>query len=231
MPSYDACTINSTNPFARYAHRMRVKRSVDIAESRVDVGKILDYGCGSGVFIAEMLSKKSNCAIGYEPYMEDRVCDDLPIFKSLQDVKKMGPYATVTLFETAEHLASNELEDFLSMCQQLLTSAGGILISVPIEVGPALILKELNRFFHLKRPEYHFFEFIKSSVFGIPARRADNIKVSHKGFDFRRFIDTLEASGWYVRVLSYGPLPLGTWYGNSQVYIWANLKRVSSPTL
>jgi hypothetical protein len=47
-----------------------------------------------------------------------------------------------------------------------------------------------------------------------------NIKGSHKGFDFRKAIRFLEGEFGPVTIASYGPLPIGSWYGNSQVYFW-----------
>lgn len=90
-------------------------------------------------------------------------------------------------------------------------------------MGPVLILKELNRSFFIFRPSEHSLkEFVEASIFGIAASRAENIKCSHKGFDFRRAIQFLKVNGWDVDVLGFGPLPIATWYGNSQVYLWAN---------
>jgi hypothetical protein len=74
---------------------------------------------------------------------------------------------------------------------------------------------------HRRKPEHGLFELLGAGLFGIPARRAADIKSSHKGFDFRQAIRDVRAQGWDVSILGYGPLPIRTWYGNSQFYLWA----------
>ena len=219
MNSYNTQTINAPNPIARFAHRSRIKQSIHLALPFLKNGTVLDYGCGTGHFVAEMLKRRAGCAVGYEPYMDERCGKDLPIYREMIDVEKHMPFALVTLFETIEHLSLDEIDQFLLLCDRLLSTNGRILISAPIEVGPALLLKEMNRsLFRLKFPEHKPIEFVKATLFGIAARRAENIKVSHRGFDFRRSITYLKEKGWEVKVLTYGPLPIKTWYGNSQVY-------------
>lgn len=220
--SYDKQTINSPNPLARYAHRSRIRKSIQLALSKLPPrGRVLDYGCGSGVFVNEMLALRPACAVGYEPFMTERASAALPIYSRIEDIEPMGPFSLVTLFETIEHLSDEETAGFLRTCADLLSPAGGLLISGPIEIGPALIAKEFNRsILRFNRPDYGLVEFAKASLFGIPARRAENIKTSHRGFDFRQAVGLFRNSGWRVEVLQYGPLPIGTWYGNSQVYLW-----------
>jgi 2-polyprenyl-3-methyl-5-hydroxy-6-metoxy-1,4-benzoquinol methylase len=219
--SYNLQTVDSKNPLARYAHRNRIQQSIALTLPKLASGKVLDYGCGSGVFVAALLKLKPGSAVGYEPYMQERVSRDLPIYKEILDVKKLGPYSLVSLFETIEHLSNAELDDFLNLCESLLPPSGGILISAPIEIGPALLLKEFNRsLFRFKLPEHRLWELLKASFLAIPASRAVDLKTSHKGFDFRLAIKYLQAKGWNVSVMRYGPLPIGTWYGNSQVYMW-----------
>lgn len=218
---YDLQTVDSPNPIARYAHRNRIKNSVKLALSRLASGRVLDYGCGSGVFIGALNSLRPECAVGYEPYMADRRSEALPIYSRLDDVESQGPFSLVTLFETIEHLSDHEAGHFLQTCDKVLTPGGGILLSGPIEIGPALIAKEFNRSIrHLQASEYGLAEFFKACLLGVPGRRARNIKTSHKGFDFRRAVEFIKGAGWHVDVLQFGPLPIGTWYGNSQVYLW-----------
>lgn len=223
--SYDQQTVNSPNPLARYAHRNRLKKSIDLALAKCRDGVILDYGCGSGHFIAEMLRHRPGAAVGYEPYMTERAAGGLPIHRTLDELMDLGPFSMVTLFETIEHLHQEELVDFLSTCDRILGPDGGILISGPIEIGPALLLKEVNRsILHFRKPEHGLFELAKASVLGIQASRAIDIKRSHKGFDFRKAISAIEALGWGTEILRFGPLPIRTWYGNSQFYLWATRK-------
>jgi 2-polyprenyl-3-methyl-5-hydroxy-6-metoxy-1,4-benzoquinol methylase len=211
---YDGGTIHARNPLARYAHRSRIRRSLILALPRLGSGRVLDYGCGSGVFVAEVLMRRPGAAIGYEPYMTERTRGLLPIYNSLSDVETHGPYQLITLFETIEHLSSGERDTFLDFARRNVAVGGSLLISAPIEIGPALIVKR-------RASEHQLGELLKAAFLGIPARRAEDIKTSHRGFDFRETLRTLRDTGWEPRVLGYGPLPVPTWYGNSQVYISA----------
>jgi hypothetical protein len=227
MPiSYSRLTIDAPNPLARYAHRTRLRKSLALALPRIGTGKVLDYGCGSGAFISAVLGLKKDI-VGYEPFMQERSVPGLPIYSRIEDVEALGPYTLVTLFETIEHLQDQEIDAFLHTCHDLLCSDGIILISAPIEIGPALLLKELNRYLRTPRPlrreclEHSTSELLKASLFGVPPSRTRNVKASHKGFDFRRTVQHLEDRGWDVQMLSQSPLPIGTWYGNSQVFLSA----------
>lgn len=222
MASYAQQTIDSANPLARYAHRSRVKRSLALVLPWLAGGKLLDYGCGSGALIREVLLRHPGRAVGYEPYMTERAGVDLPIYSTREQIEAAGPYSLVTLFETIEHLTDSELVAFLSLADRIVARSGGILVSAPIEIGPALLLKDLNRsVLHGRPSEHRTLELVKASLFAIPARRAEDIKVSHRGFDFRRARARLSELGWATRILGYGPLPFVGWYGNSQVYMWA----------
>lgn len=222
MAGYDAHTIYAPNPLARYAHRKRLQRSLELAVPRVGLGRILDYGCGTGVFVSRMNGIRPGSTVGYEPYMRERTQDGLPIFSDFREVMARGPFHTVTLFETIEHLTPRELDEFLSRCEGMLAGHGAVLISAPIEIGPALLLKEANRLLFQARPrEYALPELFKAAMLGVPGRRAGDVKESHKGFDFRASIGFLRCHGWATAVQSYGPIPLKTWYGNSQVFLLA----------
>lgn len=221
MVSYSKQTIDTPNPIARYAHRNRLARVISLVTSQAGIDKLLDFGCGSGAFINAIQGVNGIVAIGYEPFMTERVDVNSPISKDFTSVKEAGPFDVITIFETIEHLDERELRDFLAQADELLTEKGKILASVPIEIGPALFMKEINRcILHKRPPENSLTELFLASLFGVAAKRTENIKGSHKGFDFRRAIHFLESEFGPVTMASYGPLPIGTWYGNSQVYFW-----------
>jgi len=221
MVSYDKQTINTPNPIARYAHRNRLARAISLITSQVGIHKLLDYGCGPGAFINAIQGVNGIVAFGYEPFMDERSGGNLPIYKDFAILEKNGPFDIITVFETIEHLEEKEIREFLVRANNLLTDKGKILFSAPIEIGPALLMKELNRcILHKRLPEYSPFELFLASLFGVAAKRAENLKTSHKGFDFRKVIHFLNDEFGPVTIASYGPLPIGTWYGNSQVYFW-----------
>lgn len=221
MVSYNKQTLDTPNPIARYAHRNRLSRSISIINSQANIHKVLDYGCGSGAFIKTIHETNGIEAFGYEPFMKERINAEIPIFTDFPTAEDAGPFDIITIFETIEHLSDLELHKFLTRSDKLLTEKGKILASVPIEIGPALLMKEINRcILHKRLPKISLFELFRASFLGIATRRAKNIKNSHEGFDFRLAIHFIENQFGPVTIESYGPLPIGTWYGNSQVYFW-----------
>jgi hypothetical protein len=77
---YDKQTIHSSNFFARYAHHNRIMKCINYVFPRLEFGKILDYGCGTGVFISLLDKLKPNSAIGYEPFMTEKYTKNSIIF-------------------------------------------------------------------------------------------------------------------------------------------------------
>jgi hypothetical protein len=95
-------------------------------------------------------------------------------------------------------------------------------ISVPVEIGPVLFIKEIHRFFTRKRFDYTLLELIKAGLCAVPAGRINGASYyDHKGFDFRRLIKLFGSRGYSITILGYSPLPIKTWYGNSQVFFKA----------
>lgn len=220
--SYDEQTINSPNPLARFSHRRRLAKSIALVAAHPGVQRLLDYGCGSGDFLRALQQSTPLQAIGYEPFMLERAHEQLPIHNNLEAIREIAPFDLITVFETIEHLTRDELMAFLVQAKDLLSPHGRILFSAPIEIGPALLLKTLNRASRAKRwpPELSLRELAAACLLGIPQTRAENIKISHQGFDFRQAITDLQHHFGPVEIASYGPLPTGTWYGNSQVFFW-----------
>lgn len=219
--SYENNTVNARNPIARYAHRARLRRSVALAGRLLRGGPLLDYGCGTGAFVSAM-RKQGKRAVGYEPYMEAKTAGAAHMFCDFTDAAKHAPFDLMTVFEVVEHLTEPELDELLCWSRAVLAPQGRILFSAPIEIGPALFLKQMNRM--LIRPyrrEYRLPELLRAGIFGIPGARAQNVKISHKGFDFRLVIDYLRWAKYKVTILDYSPLPIPSWYGNSQIFFMA----------
>jgi SAM-dependent methyltransferase len=196
-----------------------MKRSLDMVLEYGREATVLDYGCGPGLLVS-MLRECGVEAVGYEPFMSERVGTSLSIYREVSDLDCFGGFDVITLFETIEHLESWELSDFLKECGRLLRRGGVVLLSAPVEIGPALFLKEANRKVRgAGFGGYTMRELVKAGLLGRAAARATDIKINHRGFDFRQAIQSLREEGWLVIVKMFGPMPLNTWYGNSQVYL------------
>ncbi len=100
---------------------------------------------------------------------------------------------------------------------------GEVLISVPVIGGPTLLLKEANRaVLFRRRSDYSVGELLAASFGGRPAPRPDDIRVTHKGFDFRALVDRL-GERFEVGDVARSPFPALPWWLNSQVF--ARLRR------
>ena len=225
---YSKQTINHPNPIARFAHQNRHRKSILLATNilKSKAKGIIDYGCGQGEFINNLRKKGFNFAYGFEPYMKQIKKRDY-IVKDPKNIP-LGMVELITLFETIEHLDKEELDLFFKFCRSRLRKSGKILISAPIEIGPVVVIKDIVRSLLFKRAmEYSFMELVKTGLFGLSIKRSNNIKGSHKGFDFRKSIALIKKKYGKVKVLGYGPLPIQTWYGNSQVYFQVELKKIN----
>jgi hypothetical protein len=219
VTEYERNTVDASNVVARFAHRRRVAYSARLALQLVGTGPMLDYGCGTGSLVEFVNQARPQLAVGYEPFM---ATNRPGVYRDFGEIAARAPYSLITLCEVVEHLDDRELDELSERAERVLRQDGKMLISVPIEIGPALLAKEFNRaFLKGKASEYALGEFLRAAVAGIPGRRTGDIKGSHKGFDFRRAMAGLRQRGWHVGIVSYGPLPLPTWYGNSQAYMIA----------
>ena len=224
---YDDHTINSSCIIARFSHRNRINKCLKLVLNHYRVNEqakkinILDYGCGTGIFISRLNKLIPDVAIGYEPIMNQKHEAMLPIYNNLDIISNFAPFNIITIFEVLEHLQWVEINNILSRCRELLTSNGVILISVPIEIGPVVIFKEFNRYRRTKKWNYGFVELIKTFFLGTKGLREnpESSFMSHKGFDFRELILFLKEKNWIIEKIDYGPIPIKSWYGNSQVYL------------
>jgi SAM-dependent methyltransferase len=193
-------------------------------------GNILDYGCATGVFLATLdaLKTENVCKlIGYEPYQRGHFRNNITILADFNDVYQYKPFEIITTFEVIEHISFDQLNEFITRCDEILAPDGIILISVPVEIGLSLILKE---FHHRSNKERCYLPhlplaFLKA-VFGKAYKRCEPYKDgvtyydSHRGFDFREMMKHLNKLGWKTQVLSYTPFPfLKSWLFNSEVFI------------
>jgi hypothetical protein len=230
---YEKHTINSKNIFVRVAHRSRTIKGIEYIYNELQSGKLLDYGCGTGVFISILENFKKGVAIGYEPNYKGKFRKDIPIFSDFSEVQLNKPFDIITIFEVIEHLSNENLDVFLLRSNEILSEDGIILISVPIEMGLGLIIKEIYRINKRKKIEYKPLEFIKATFLGIPGERIRNPAGnygSHKGFDFRKLVKYISMNCWEANVVGYGPIPIKTWYINSQVFIKVRRRKFSEKT-
>jgi SAM-dependent methyltransferase len=217
--SYAAQTLDTPNPIARYAHRQRYKASFDRVTGEVrDGGTVFDYGCGQGDFLNTLADLRPDLTlIGFDPESGH----EAERYTAIDDPATVAPASVdlVCCFETLEHLYDAEIASFLGTADRLLVPGGEILISVPVIGGPTLLLKEANRaVLFRRRSDYAPRELLAAALAGRPAPRPDDIRVTHKGFDFRALLARL-GERFEVADVTCSPFPALPCWLNSQVFV------------
>jgi SAM-dependent methyltransferase len=185
---------------------------------------VLDYGCGDGAFLNNLAELRPDLTLyGFDPesnHQPDR-------YTLIDDVERVeaGTVDMVCCYETLEHLYDKEIAEFLAHTVRVLRSGGSggsggeVSISVPIIGGPPLLLKELNRMvLFRRRTDYTAGELLRAAFLGRAAPRPDDIRPTHKGFDFRVLTARLEEE-LVVADRGWSPFPRLPWWANSQVFL------------
>lgn len=211
---------------------------------------LLDYGCGDGTFLdlvhdlfseavgADVNSRQTaDCAREYA----DRKGLSFVLTDELTDDRHTGAYGIIVCMEVLEHCLEEQRKTVLADMRRLLAEDGVLIISVPIEIGPSLIVKQFCR--HLAgwrglggyqwTEGYRIDEFWKMVFAGAhsrierPVHRLDltpdrpSIFHGHKGFNWRAF--QAELKDFVIMRRCFTPL---VWLGgcfNSQVWFVCKL--------
>ncbi|MBO0939729.1 class I SAM-dependent methyltransferase [Fibrella sp. HMF5335] len=129
-----------------------------IRESIRQIGRVLDYGCGTGAFL-ETCQKKGWTVQGYEPDPDARKLATNRIGKAIiNDVKTIqssGPFDVITLWHVLEHVA--DLKTTTRLFNQSLRVGGSLIIAVPNPASyDARRFKEHWAAYDVPRHLYHF---------------------------------------------------------------------------
>lgn len=189
MVSYAQQTLKSPNPIARLSHERRLEEGLSaVVEHLPAFGTLLDFGCGSGTFLERVKADRPDAVLyGYDPF----VSASSSTFNQVGDLGDVRPGSVdmICAFEVLEHMTPDGWTEFSRFCHQALSRKpeARVVVSVPIMLGPVLLIKTLNSYvFKRTDPEYGFFDLIASSVLHLGVKRARRPLNSHKGFDFRR---------------------------------------------
>lgn len=151
---YAAKQIFCRDRLIAWSHRRRFETGLDLAR-RFKGNHLLDYGCGDGTFLAMLV------ASGGAP--PDAVGAELDGFQVTDCEGRLGHhrglrfvaiaeldremhrerYDTITCMEVLEHVV--EIDVVVDRLWHLLTPSGTLLVSVPVETGLPLLLKQAAR--------------------------------------------------------------------------------------
>jgi 2-polyprenyl-3-methyl-5-hydroxy-6-metoxy-1,4-benzoquinol methylase len=217
--SYGRQTVNAANPLARYAHRARISMGLTLAERHCARGAtVLDFGAGPGLFLHRLGAARPDLTlIGFDPYMAPQFSE----IQYMQRLDQLGANSVdlFTAFEVCEHLYKNEFDTLLDELVRVIAPDGAIVISVPIMYGVAVVPKVLNWKCRDRTAQtgYSWGEVLRSAV-GMPVRRPENLRITHKGFDFRKLRATFGARFVLERVY-HCPILWMPWWLSSQFFM------------
>lgn len=206
-------------------------------------GRLLDYGCGDGTFIAQTHGTFAR-AVGADIDQAQlagcrRRFADLQAVEFIRTSDLAGAphrhaYEVVTCMEVLEHCTDGERVRILDVLPSLLAPRGFAVISVPIEIGPALLGKQLFRAIAAARGhgDYQYRETyspreLVAAALGRPNLARARYTVDgpdgpseycgHKGFDWRLLERELHAR-YSVQQRLFTPLPFLGRVMNSQAW-------------
>jgi SAM-dependent methyltransferase len=217
----------------RFAHRSRSSNFLSLLKGR-SFESAVDWGCGDawtlqllldakkiihGVGVDNDYQKLQNCRTAFQS--ENRLTFAHPV-----EIERGRKYDLVICAETIEHVVNpNEvLKQIASVCHPQST----VLISAPIELGPALIIKQIGRYIAARfngpygYERYTLQELIQASLFWNTAtlncsHNSGSAERGHKGFDFRK-TECFIKKQFKIHRKTFGPLPWTRTLFNATIY-------------
>jgi SAM-dependent methyltransferase len=223
-----------------WSHGRRFRLARELARQHAG-GRLLDYGCGDGTFVA-MVHDRFREAVGADVDAGQlaecsRRLGRLPgvRFALTREVESGAAHAwdIVTCMEVLEHCLEAERRRVIGALTALLAPGGTAIISVPVEIGPSLAGKQffralagLRRFGdYAHRERYSSWEMLRG-VFWQPIGRVAVEHVGpqgtyryygHKGFDYRDVQREL-AERFTIISTRFTPIPFAGPLLNSQAW-------------
>ena len=137
-----------------WSHRRRFETGLQLA-ARFKGQRIVDYGCGDGTFLALLMSGVSAPAEAVGVEIDDAQVEGcrarlggrpglrFDFIASLDSRREYERYDAVVCMEVLEHVST--LEAVIDQLWRALVPSGTLLVSVPVETGVPLFLKQAAR--------------------------------------------------------------------------------------
>jgi SAM-dependent methyltransferase len=225
-------TVNSSSTIKRFSHRSRLGRAVLLLDPAPG-DRILDYGTGDGALLRFLAEREPRARLaGYEPVhhaeaaMATRTIESVEcVCDSLEAIRRFRPNKIACL-EVLEHLRPDDLDKALAAFRKALAVDGLVVISVPIEIGPASVFKNITRKV-LDQPHRGINpRNVILSLFGMTSRVPRDLEepyiASHIGFDYRDLERAIRGHGFGLR-RHYSPFPALGPLLNSQIFFALNI--------
>lgn len=227
---YAAQTYASRLAIRRFTHRRRQRTAWLLAPPPRDA-RVLDFGCGDGRFAVELARERPDLTVfAWDPQKQDLVraaADAAGVEIEIPATLSAVPPTSIDLIycqEVLEHLPDPLLARELEAIERLLRPQCTLLVSVPVEIGPAALVKGAVRAAASRRYPQTLASVARATL-GLPVRdrerrlQTSGFAADHAGFDHRRLLRTLERAGWQLERRRSSPFPLLPSGLNAQV-VW-----------
>ena len=137
-----------------WSHRRRFLVGVRLAQALAGQ-RVLDYGCGDGTFLALLMSSPARPKTATGAEIDARLVEQTRArfqgvaglgFVHNDELERpghTGAYDGVVCMEVLEHVVDRERA--LALFERLLAPGGMLLVSVPVETGLPLLVKQIMR--------------------------------------------------------------------------------------
>lgn len=228
-----------------WSHARRFHTALRMVEPYAGAA-LLDYGCGDGTFLA-LVHDRFPRAVGAEidpGLVEDArrrfgAAEGLS-FIHTDEVAALpdGGFGVVTCMEVLEHCTAEIAEGVIAQLRRLVAADGVVIVSVPVETGPALLVKTAARAVagmrgvsgYQERERYAPGELARMLFAGARTSidrpvyetrfpsGAPNRFHGHKGFNWRLLAERLRRD-FHLRDVRFSPVPVLGRVLNSQVWM------------
>jgi 2-polyprenyl-3-methyl-5-hydroxy-6-metoxy-1,4-benzoquinol methylase len=225
--AYHRRLVHGGNLATRLAHRRRFRIAEQLCGDRT-YEQAVDVGAADGAFLATLVTGgvvERGVAIDADPAMNDagrRRHRGLPLdFAGPDDPASQaatGQCELVICMETLEHVDDPAV--VVDELVRLAAPGARVVVSMPVEVGPIVLAKQLGRWLANRRGAYGYErysgrELVAAATFRPPTAR-QNLH-SHKGFDFRHVVALLD-DRFATGEATYSPFPRLGRYAASTVF-------------
>ncbi len=235
-----------------WSHQSRFRLARKMVEPYAG-NRLLDYGCGDGTLLGQ-IHDLFPTAVGADVDLNQTIdCRarfanlsglSFVLTNDLAGAAHAGAYQVVTCMEVLEHCVDQDRDQLLLALGRLVSPDGVLVISVPIEIGPTLIGKQIVRTLagwrglgdYKYNESYTTYELFRMAFAGertaIPRPLYSNGNGSgfhaHKGFNWRTLRMLLQEH-FNIRQVRFSPLGWLGGYFSSQAWFICEPLRITSP--
>jgi len=220
---YSNLTVKNPSFFKRFSHNKRFEKALNLVELSYK-SSVLDFGTGDGYFLNLLNQNKDVKITGYEPIrdmfeqLEETVSDkEIALINNLEESKER--FHVIYCLEVLEHFREEYQLKRIREIKGKLDKKGKIVISVPIEVGFASLLKNIVRISISQVEKDTNFRNIIKALFYKKVERYEqaNYIYTHIGFNYKKLEELFKLEELTIIKKVYSPISfLGTL--NTQVF-------------